>query len=224
MARTFATTAKAAVGSLLAGSILMTAVPASAQHRGHRGNDRIDAGDVIAGAVVIGGLAAILSASNNRDRRYGDRGYDPRYDRGYDPRHERGYERDYRGGNQGGYDPRTDRDYGGYDRDGYGRQWRQYGARQAVQQCVVAAEQRASYNGSRADVRQVTEVERVRGGYQVRGTVAVDDSYGRYDRYDQRGGYDRGDRYDRRGYDDQGRFTCTVRYGQIRDIRVNGLG
>lgn len=202
MSAKFATTAKAAVGSLLAGSMLMTAVPASAQYRGHRDNDRIDAGDVIAGAVVIGGLAAILSAAGNRDR-----GYDPRYDR------------DYRG-----YDPRADRDYGGYYRDGYGGQWRQYGSRQAVEQCVIAAEQRAGYYGGRADVRQITEVERVRGGYQVRGTIAVDDRYGRYDRYDRRGGYDRYDRYDRRGYDDRGRFNCTVRYGRIQNIRVNGLG
>ncbi len=220
MARKFATTAKAAVGTLLASSMLMTAMPAAAQSRHRGGNDRIDAGDVIAGAVVIGGLAAILSASSNRDRRYGDQNYDPRYDRGDD----RGYERDYRGGYQDRYDPRTDRDYGGYNRDGYGGQWRQYGSRQAVQQCVAAAEQRASYNGARADVRQITEVERVRGGYQVRGTVAVDDRYGRYDRYDRRAGYDRGDRYDRQGYDDQGRFSCTVRYGQIQNIRVNGLG
>lgn len=216
MASKFATTAKAAIGALLAGSMLMTAMPASAQSRHHRGHDRIDAGDVIAGAVVIGGLAAILSASGNRDRRYDDRGYDPRYDRGYD--------REYRGGYQGGYDPRNDRDYGGYHRDGYGGQWRQYGARQAVQQCVAAAEQRANYYGGRADVRQITEVERVRGGYQIRGTIAVDDRYGRYDRYDRRAGYDRDDRYDRRGFDDQGRFNCTVRYGQIQNIRVNGLG
>lgn len=212
MARAIATTAKAAVGSLLAGSMLMTAMPAAAQYRGYRDNDRIDAGDVIAGAVVIGGLAAILSAAGNRDRRYHDRGYDPRYDRGYD--------RDYRGG----YDPHYDRDYGGYYRDGYGGQWRQFGSRQAVQQCVFAAEQRASYYGARADVRQITDIERVRGGYQVRGTIAVDDRYGRYDRYDRRAGYDRYDHYDRPGYDDRGRFSCTVRYGQIQNIRVNGLG
>lgn len=224
MASKFAGPAKAAVSALLAGAVLMTAMPASAQYRDRRGdNDRIDAGDIIAGAVIIGGLAAILSAGSNRDR-----GYDPRYDRGYDPR--------------------SDRDYGGYDRNGYGGQWRQYGSRQAVQQCVVAAEQRAGYYGARADVRQITQVERVRGGYQVRGTIALEDRYGRDDRYNQRGGYNRGDRYeqndrydrddrddhddrydrydrdDRRGYDNQGRFSCTVRYGHIQNIRVNGIG
>jgi hypothetical protein len=215
MARKFATSAKAAMGALLAGSMLMTAMPASAQYRGDRRHhdDRIDAGDVIAGAIVIGGLAAILSSGNNRDRRYDDRGYDPRYDR------------DYRGGGyQGGYDPRADRDYGGYDRNGYGGEWRRTGSRQAVEQCVYAAEQRAGYYGGRADVRQITDVQRVRGGYQVTGTLAVDDRYGRYDRYDRRGGYDRGDRYDRIGYDDRGRFSCTVRYGQVQDVRVRGLG
>lgn len=198
MASRFAASAKAAIGTLLASTMLVTAVPASAQWRGHRDNDRIDAGDVIAGAVVIGGLAAILSAASNRDRRYGD------YDRGYDPRY--------------------DRDYGGYHRDGYGGEWRRHGARQAVQQCVLAAEQRAGYYGNRADVRQITDVERVRGGYQVRGIITVDDRYGRYDRYDRRQGYGWDDRYDRRGYDDQGRFACTVRYGRIQNIRVNGIG
>jgi hypothetical protein len=183
------------MGALLAGSMLLTAMPVAAQYHDHRRhNDRIDAGDVIAGAVVLGGLAAILSASNNRDR----------------------YGRDY--------DPRYDRDYGGYDRDGYGGEWRRTGARQAIEQCVYAAEQRAGYYGGRADVRQITEVERVRGGYQVRGTIAVDDRFGRYDRYDRRSGYDRYDHYDRYGYDDRGRFSCTVRYGRVQDVRVRGLG
>ena len=80
---------KAATGSLLAVATLMTAMPASAQHRGdrHRDRDGISAGEVIAGAVVIGGLAAILSSNNGnyRDGYYGDR-YDGRYNNGYDYR------------------------------------------------------------------------------------------------------------------------------------------
>ncbi|NRD90488.1 hypothetical protein C8024_15010 [Sphingopyxis sp. BSNA05] len=60
-------------------------------HRRHRGG--IDGGDVLAGILVIGGIAAIASAAskNNRDRRYEDRDYRddaPRYD---DRRSNNGY-------------------------------------------------------------------------------------------------------------------------------------
>ncbi|RIV89182.1 hypothetical protein [Aurantiacibacter zhengii] len=78
--------AKGTLGTVAAGAMVMgMATPAAAQH--HRDRDRggISAGEVIAGAVVLGGLAAILSSGNN-DR------YD-RYDR-----------RDYRGSYRGGYD------------------------------------------------------------------------------------------------------------------------
>lgn len=52
-------------------------------HRRHRGG--IDGGDVLAGILVIGGIAAIASAASksDRDRRYDDRDYRseaPRYD------------------------------------------------------------------------------------------------------------------------------------------------
>ena len=61
-------------------------------HRRHRG--RIDGGDVLAGILVIGGIAAIASAAskNSRDRRYEDRDYRdeaPRYD---DRRSDNGYD------------------------------------------------------------------------------------------------------------------------------------
>ena len=66
-------------------SLLLTALPAEA--RGYYGDygrhrDRIDAGDVIAGALIIGGIAAIASAaSGNRGWRSNDRGYG--YNDGY---------------------------------------------------------------------------------------------------------------------------------------------
>lgn len=63
-------------GSALIGAMLVGAVPATAQRdrdrddqrERHRG-DGVDAGDVIAGAVIVGGLAAIIAAAtrNNRD-------------------------------------------------------------------------------------------------------------------------------------------------------------
>ena len=78
--------ATAAAVALTVGS----ATPALADNRrGH--DDGISVGDVIAGAVIIGGIAAILSSGNDRDDRYyeGSRGY------GYDGR---GYNNN-RGGN-----------------------------------------------------------------------------------------------------------------------------
>lgn len=67
--------ATAAVGALA----LAGAVPAQAKDRDH---NKIDAGDVVAGALIIGGLAAILGSSkkNQYDDRYSyrDRDYRPR--------------------------------------------------------------------------------------------------------------------------------------------------
>ena len=81
------TLTKAAIGAATAGAMLMSAAPAAARDRYDR--DGISAGEIIAGAVVIGGLAAILSSGNNdRYDRYDDR-YRSRYD---DPRYGYGYE------------------------------------------------------------------------------------------------------------------------------------
>ncbi|WP_370180365.1 hypothetical protein [Alteriqipengyuania sp.] len=63
---------KAALCTAAAGAMAFTsAAPAEAQRYRDRDNDGISAGEVIAGALIIGGIAAIASASN-RDRR-GDR-------------------------------------------------------------------------------------------------------------------------------------------------------
>lgn len=65
-------------------------------YRGHRRHrDGIDGGDILAGILVIGGIAAIASAASkkDRDRRYEDRDYrseNPRYD---DPRDDSRYDR-----------------------------------------------------------------------------------------------------------------------------------
>ena len=94
--------------SLAAAAMLATsASPAMARHY-HR--DRgIDAGDVIAGVLIIGGIAAVASAAtkNNRDRqrtrypdRYPDYRGDYRYpDRDYRTRDDRYRDNDYRYGN-----------------------------------------------------------------------------------------------------------------------------
>jgi hypothetical protein len=74
------TITKALVGTVAAGAMAMaSATPAMARDRD---NDGISAGEVIAGAVILGGLAAVIaSADNDRDDyRYGNDGY---YNRGY---------------------------------------------------------------------------------------------------------------------------------------------
>jgi hypothetical protein len=57
-----------------AAALVSVAVPAQARDRYDRHRDGISAGEIIAGAVVLGGLAAVLSSGNNgrNDRR----GYD----------------------------------------------------------------------------------------------------------------------------------------------------
>lgn len=77
------TISKALVGTIAAGAMAVT----SAASANARGGDGIGAGEVIAGALIIGGIAAIAaSANNDRDSySYGGRdryGYDNRYGRG----------------------------------------------------------------------------------------------------------------------------------------------
>ena len=176
-------------------SSALTVMPANARdhdwnrgdwNRGHDrhygGGDGISAGDIIAGALVIDGIAAIASSSNN-GRYYDDR------------------------------DSRYNNDDGWY-RDGYG-------SRQAVDQCVRAAQNEARRYGW-ARVTDVNRIDRVRGGYEIRGRIVVDNR--RYVR-DWRGSDDRyGWHYDRYndGYD-KGRFTCVTRYGRVDDVNLRGL-
>ncbi len=78
------TLAKGMIGTVAAGAMALgSASPAMARDRDHyRHHDGIDAGDVIAGALIIGGIAAVASAaSNDRGYRYDDYRYrgDERY-------------------------------------------------------------------------------------------------------------------------------------------------
>lgn len=76
---------KALVGAVAAGAMVMVPTAASAQYRDYdRGYDRdggISVGDIIAGAVIIGGIAAVAGAiGRDDDYRYDDRYYrDGRY-------------------------------------------------------------------------------------------------------------------------------------------------
>lgn len=199
------TLSKALVGTVAAGAVaLSSATPAMAQS--YRDRDGISAGDVIAGALVIGGIAAVASAAS-RGNNYG-------YDRDY------GYDRNDRYG-----DYRNDNYRYGDSRYGYG-----YGGnpRQAVEQCVTAAERTASrYSYGRADVTDVRDIKRTRYGLEVKGRIAVnqsgrgwrsgDNTYGR-----GWGGDYRGWNQNLRGYD-AGSFKCRVERGRVVDIDFSGI-
>lgn len=154
-------------GSVTALAMVVSTTPAMAAHD----NDGIGASEVIAGAVILGGLAAILTSSNN-----------DRYDR------------------NGHYSP-SDR-YGRYDRD-YDRGHRYDGSRMAVNKCVRAAEQEASFRRFRANVTEIKDIDRTRDGYRVKGRIVVDGPRHAYDK---------------------GRFTCYVDHGRVADVRLSGIG
>jgi hypothetical protein len=183
---------KALVGTLAAGAMAVTsASPAMARDRGG-----IDAGDVIAGALIIGGIAAIASASRN-DR------YDDRY--------------------RGRYDNRYDR-YDRYDR--YNRYSPRQAVEECVYGAERTASRYSYGGGADVtDIRQVRETRNgytVKGRIAVntrgRNWRSGDGYYGRgWDR-DYRG-YNRSRH---RGYD-SGRFTCKVRNGRIVDLDYSGI-
>jgi hypothetical protein len=193
------TLSKAFVGTIAAGAMVVaSASPVLAKDRNFRDRDGISAGDVIAGALVIGGIAAIAAAASNAD--HADRDYDGyRYDRA-------GYGWDDRG---------SDWAYGG-------------NPRQAVEQCIYTAERNAArYSYGRADVTDIRQVRDTRFGYEVRGRIAVnttgrgwrsgDGTYGR-----GWGGDYRGWSSNLRGYD-SGSFTCRYERGRVVDLDYSGL-
>lgn len=202
------TLSKALVGSVAAGALaISSATPAMADSYGRHDRDGISAGDVIAGALIIGGIAAVASAASK------DRGYNREY-------------RDYRDG-----DYRYDRagygwngGYSDYNRDNY---WRG-NPRQAVEQCVYAAERAAGrYSYGRADVTDIRQVRHTRYGFEVKGRIAVNQSnrgwrsgdgfYGR-----GWGGDYRGWNNNLRGYD-SGSFECKFERGRVVDLDFDGI-
>jgi hypothetical protein len=194
---------KALTGTIAAGAMaIASASPAQAEHRDR---DGISAGDIIAGALVIGGIAVIASAASKNNRDY--RGYPDEY--GYD---RAGYGENYRDG------------YGrGYDRDSY---WRG-SPRRAVEQCVYAAERYASGRGMRADVTDIREVRDTRFGFQVKGRIAVNTRGRGWHRGDSDygqgwGGDYRGWNHSMRGYD-SGSFKCKFERGRVVDIDIDGI-
>lgn len=77
---------RSAAALALVASFSMAATPAIARDWGggwggrHRHNDRIDGGDVLAGILIIGGIAAIASAASKASKQQrNDREPEPRY-------------------------------------------------------------------------------------------------------------------------------------------------
>ncbi|OYZ34609.1 MAG: hypothetical protein B7Y31_11420, partial [Novosphingobium sp. 16-62-11] len=179
------TFSKALVGTVAAAAVAVSsATPAVA--RDNRGG--IDGGDIIAGALVIGGIAAIAAASSNNDRNSYDRiGYGGNDWRGRDG---------WNDGRFGRIDPRA-------------------AVAQCVQAAERNAG-RVSYG--RADVTDVRDVRNTRYGYEVRGRIAVnsrgrdwrdgDARYGRGWNNDYRGW-----NTSLRGYD-SGSFKCRIERGR----------
>lgn len=198
--------AKGLVSTIAAGAMAVSSASPASAREGRGDRDGISAGDVIAGALVIGGIAAVASAAskNNRD-------YDYRYDRaGYDY----GYNNDR--GSARGYDR-------GYDRGGWGGN-----PRQAVEQCVRAAERDAGrYSYGRADVTDVRDVRNTRYGFEVKGRIAVN-TMGRTWRHGD-GDYGRGWGNDYRGWNsglrgyDSGSFKCKFERGRVVDVDYSGI-
>lgn len=200
------TLSKALVGSIAAGAMaLSAATPAMADSYRDRGG--IDAGDVIAGALVIGGIAAVASAASRGNS------YDRDYNYGRDDRYG-----DYRYGDNRYGDSRY-----GDNRYGYGGN-----PRQAIEQCVYAAERAAGrYSHGRADVTDIRDVKRTRYGVEVKGRIAVNQSgrgWRSGDSYYGRGwgGDYRGWNQNLRGYD-AGTFKCKYERGRVVDIDFNGI-
>lgn len=190
--KTFAKTfAKGGIATAAVGAMALAgATPAQA--RGH--DDGISVGEVIAGAVIIGGIAAVASAaSTDRDYYRGDRYYrDGRY---------------YNNGND-------------FRRNAYASRGNPHAA---VERCVNAARNDARRYGYRhAQVTEIRDVDDTRYGWKVKGRMVVDGSYagGRYDRYGYR---DRNNRYQRWNDRDSGNFTCRIERGRVADLDFSGI-
>jgi hypothetical protein len=186
------TDTKALVGTVAAGAMAFSsASPALARDNG------ISAGEVIAGALIIGGIAAVAASAGDRDYGYDRAGY---------------YDGDDRYG-------RHDRYEGNWQGDGA-----RSAVQRCV---AAAENQASRYGYGRADVTDIRDVRQTRWGYQVRGRIAVntrgrewrdgDGSYGRGWNGDYRG-WNRS----MRGYD-SGSFSCRIERGRVVDLDFDGI-
>ncbi|MBY8823723.1 hypothetical protein [Sphingomonas colocasiae] len=206
--------ARLLLGSAVSAALLATSVaPAAARpYRGHHGGwnggwhhrDRgVRGGGLLAGVVILGGIAAIAGMSAKKDRQvddeiaYRNRAYQNR-DRTADAYADRSDDGEWRGDDAGGRidSPAIDDAHAGND----AQVIRDEDA--AVDACAGAAEDEAHAYGSNASVRDIADVQGEGTEWRVSGTVETRNGY--RDRASARG------------------FTCTVRYGQIDGVRLDG--
>jgi hypothetical protein len=145
-----------AIALAVVAMLSMASSPAMARGwRGHhhRHHDRVDAGDVLAGILIIGGIAAIASAASksNRERRERERDSDYRYP-----------DRDYRGDRD--YDAPSHR-YGDDPRRGS-----YYGSRGGMDGAAEICVDEVERGDSRVDT--VEQVSREDFGWRVEGRLA----------------------------------------------------
>ncbi|OJW71192.1 MAG: hypothetical protein BGO57_10035 [Sphingomonadales bacterium 63-6] len=186
------TITKGLVGTVAAGAVAMASVSPAYARNGH--DDRVDAGDVIAGALIIGGIAALAAAASDNDR--------DRYDRRYDDR--RGYD---------------DRYYG--DRRGSPRSAVEQCVNAAERQ---ASRYSRGGRADVTDIRDISRTRdgyRIKGRIAVNTRShdwrRGDSRYGNGWGGDYRGWNDRLSGYD------SGKFTCRVKYGRVVDVDYSGI-
>lgn len=152
---------RAALIAVSLAALSLTATPASARHWRH--HDRgIDGGDVLAGVLILGGIAAIASAASksSRDREAGDYRYpDSRYPEQRSPS-ESDY-RDWRAQRDGDAGYAGQRDSTPYD----GSDWRGDAMNGAVNACAGEIER-----GER-HIDSVEGVNRAADGWRVEGRL-----------------------------------------------------
>jgi hypothetical protein len=168
----------------LAAAMSMAATPALARDHnwgggnwgggwGHRHHDRVDAGDVIAGVLILGGIAAIASAASNSNKAKRARQRDDDYqypDQSY-PRQEnpqRGSSSDY--GNDTRPDYNDSRGESRWDPNGE-TSGQSRGLDRAVDRCAGEIER----GDRRIDV--IEEVARQSDGWRVTGRITGGDSF-----------------------------------------------
>jgi len=135
--------AKGTLGTVAAGAIALTsASPAMADDRRDRGG--ISAGEVIAGAVVIGGIAALAGAFD------GDRNRDRRFAR-----------------NNGNF-----RNNGNLRRNNFARVGPRQAVNRCVRAAERQAQRFGGWRF--ADVTQIRDVDRTRRGFRVKGRMQVE--------------------------------------------------
>ncbi len=190
------TITKGLVGTVAAGAMAMASASPAFARNGHDDHDGLSAGEVIAGALVIGGLAAVLSSGSNRDRYrdYDDRGYDQR--RGYD-----------------------DRYYNG--RNGNARSAVEQCVSVAERQANRVSWGRSANVTDIRDINRTRTGYTIKGriavntrGHDYR---RGDNRYGNGWDNDYRGWNDRNSGYD------AGKFTCKVSYGRVVDLDFSGI-